>query len=75
MIPTIAPFLVPRLARRIHDEHPHTELLVQEEPTARLATRLASGDLDALVLDVDVELPHVKSRVVYEEALVLACTP
>ena len=55
VIPTIAPFLVPRLAAVLRERHPSTELLVQEDPTARLAARLLSGDLDAVVLDMIAE--------------------
>ncbi len=75
VIPTIAPFLVPRLAAVLRERHPGAELLVQEDPTTRLAARLLSGDLDAVVLDIDVELPNLRSEVVYEESLVLACPP
>ncbi|MCA8942411.1 MAG: hydrogen peroxide-inducible genes activator [Planctomycetes bacterium] len=71
-IPTVAPFLIPRLVAKVRTDHPETQLLVLEEPTARLVSRLQDGELDAIVLDVDVELGSAKSMVLFEEALSLA---
>ena len=73
VIPTVAPFLLPRLVAKVAEHHPQTHLLVYEDPTARLIARMQGGEVDAIVLDVDVDLANLCSEVVFEDALVFAC--
>jgi LysR family hydrogen peroxide-inducible transcriptional activator len=72
VIPTAAAAMLPQILRAVRRASPEARLLVYEEPTAKLVQRLQSGELDVVLLDVDVELGNLASRVLFEEALVLA---
>ena len=50
VIPTIAPFLLPRALPRLRERHPELRLFLREEPTARLLTALRAGALDAALI-------------------------
>lgn len=50
VIPTIAPFLLPKGAPKLKQAYPKLELFLREDLTANLAERLASGLLDAAIL-------------------------
>jgi LysR family hydrogen peroxide-inducible transcriptional activator len=50
VIPTIAPFLLPRIMPAVRKAHPDLKLYLREEQTARLIKGLGDGDLDLLLL-------------------------
>ncbi len=50
VIPTIGPFLLPRVLPALREAHPALRLYLREEQTAPLLERLAAGDLDVLLL-------------------------
>jgi LysR family hydrogen peroxide-inducible transcriptional activator len=50
VIPTVAPFLLPRALPRLHATHPELKLFLREEPTARLLAALRAGALDAALI-------------------------
>lgn len=50
VIPTVGPYLLPRVLPAIREAHPRLRLLLREAPTARLLQELASGELEAAVL-------------------------
>ncbi len=50
VIPTIAPFLLPRVMPAALKAHPDMKLYLREEQTARLIEGLGGGDLDLLLL-------------------------
>jgi LysR family hydrogen peroxide-inducible transcriptional activator len=50
VIPTIAPFLLPRASPRLRERHPELKLFLREEPTARLLAALRAGALDAALI-------------------------
>jgi len=70
LIPTIAPYLLPRTLAMLQKAHPDLEPTVQEDRTAPLLEALGAGKLDLLVLATPspglVELP------LYDEDFVLA---
>lgn len=72
VIPTIAPFLLPRFVKRLAAEHPASRVLFYEEPTSRLVTRMQAGEIDIAILDVDVDLANLRCQVLFEEALLVA---
>ena len=55
IIPTIAPFLLPRLAGVLRAGYPALRLAVREEVTDRLLTDLRAGRLDMAILALPVE--------------------
>ena len=50
VIPTIAPFLLPRVLPAIQTAHPELKLYLREDTTARLIDGLGKGDLDLLLI-------------------------
>ena len=50
VIPTVAPFLLPRALPRLRERHPELKLFLREEPTARLLAALRAGALDAALI-------------------------
>ncbi|MBT3306552.1 MAG: hydrogen peroxide-inducible genes activator [Alphaproteobacteria bacterium] len=50
VIPTIAPFLLPRVMGAVRKAHPELKLYLREEQTARLLKDLRAGDLDLLLM-------------------------
>ena len=57
VIPTIAPFLLPRATAGLAKKFPKLELFLREDLTAALAERLADGSLDAALLAFPYDLP------------------
>lgn len=50
VIPTIAPFLLPKLLRRLRAEHPEFTLFIREDLSQPLVDSLHAGELDVLLL-------------------------
>ena len=50
LIPTVAPYLIPRFVRSLRDQLPQLSVTYREDITERLTADLLSGELDAAVL-------------------------
>jgi LysR family hydrogen peroxide-inducible transcriptional activator len=50
VIPTIAPFLLPRIAPKLRAAYPRLQLYLREDLTERLLDRLRSAELDAALI-------------------------
>jgi LysR family hydrogen peroxide-inducible transcriptional activator len=59
VIPTIAPFLLPKAAAGLARRFPKLELYLREDLTAALVERLADGSLDAALLAFPYDLPGI----------------
>ncbi|MCC5856181.1 MAG: hydrogen peroxide-inducible genes activator [Idiomarina sp.] len=55
-IPTIGPFLLGALSRKLIDEYPKLELHIREDTTEKLLNLLRDGELDCLILALPVDL-------------------
>jgi LysR family hydrogen peroxide-inducible transcriptional activator len=55
LIPTLGPYLLPYVVPAIRDRYPQLELMLYEDQTERLLSRLRAGELDAAI----VALPSV----------------
>jgi LysR family hydrogen peroxide-inducible transcriptional activator len=75
VIPTIAPFLLPRVLPSLRRLHPDLRLALREDLTARLLERLANGDLDVAVLALPYEAPEMEMEALFTDPFVLACPP
>lgn len=49
VLPSIGPYLLPGVVRRLHEEHPSFRLIVREESTRDLGEGLRSGRLDMII--------------------------
>ncbi|WP_426957802.1 hydrogen peroxide-inducible genes activator [Muricoccus radiodurans] len=72
IIPTIGPFLLPRLMPALRAAHPRLRLWLREELTARLGEDLDAGRLDLLLLALPAGLPGVETMALAEDPFVVA---
>lgn len=72
LIPTIGPYLAPRLLPAIQRGLPNAALHVSEAMTGTLETRLLGGELDAAVLATPLAGPHLDEIALYEEPFWIA---
>lgn len=71
-IPTVAPFLLPRLVPAFERKYPRVELAIAEQTTPRLVELLTRGELDvAVASSVDPPPPHVQVDAIADEPLML----
>lgn len=75
VIPTIAPYLLPRVLPRLRADHPSLRLYLREDLTARLLDRLGAGDLDVVLIALPYHAPDLETHEVAEDPFVLACPP
>jgi LysR family hydrogen peroxide-inducible transcriptional activator len=72
-IPTVGPYLLPRVAPALRRELPELKLLLYEYQTAPLLERLRAGEVDLGVLALPVvPMDGLESAVLYEEPFSLA---
>lgn len=71
IIPTIAPYLLPRLIGRLTQVNPGLELQVRETLTPRLLQELDEGRLDAAILALPVSEPLFEEVALFTEDFVL----
>jgi LysR family hydrogen peroxide-inducible transcriptional activator len=71
VIPTIAPYLLPRLLPAVHKAFPRLELILREDQTARLLSQLDAGRLDCALLALPVP-GDLTAAAIGEEAFLLA---
>ncbi|MFD2179497.1 hydrogen peroxide-inducible genes activator [Veronia pacifica] len=63
-IPTIAPFLLSELVKRVNNCFPDLNLLLREDTTANLLNALKHGELDILLLALPMDIGAMDSRIV-----------
>ncbi|HEX4918357.1 MAG TPA: hydrogen peroxide-inducible genes activator [Limnobacter sp.] len=71
VIPTIAPFLLTHILKTCRKHFPKLQVTVRESQTLVLLTEVESGELDAAVLALPVDLGKLQSQVLFEENLCL----
>ncbi len=72
IIPSMAPFLLPRLLSRAAREHPALQLVVRETITAQLVEELADGGLDAIVASLPLDTGDFEEVAAFDDAFLLA---
>jgi LysR family hydrogen peroxide-inducible transcriptional activator len=72
VIPSIAPYLLPRLLPAIRERHPDAQLSLRETQTATLMRELLAGDLDAVVMSLPIDEPEVEGEALFDDAFLLA---
>lgn len=73
VIPTIAPFILPKAAKTLHKNYPKLELFLREDLTASLADRLSAGLIDAALLAFPYDIPGVEVIDVGADPFWFAC--
>lgn len=72
LLPTIGPYLLPKVAPKIHKSLPRLELHLYEYQTAPMLEKLHLGDIDVGILALPVDMEGFESRVLYEEPFTVA---
>ncbi|MBU0858448.1 MAG: hydrogen peroxide-inducible genes activator, partial [Alphaproteobacteria bacterium] len=73
VIPTIAPYFLPRLLPVLQKKYPALELQLHEDMTARLVASLQSGALDVLLIALPYKAPGMTQELLFAEDFMLAC--
>src|SRR5262249_35840468 len=72
LLPTIGPYLLPRVAPHLRKRLPRLELRLYEYQTAPMLERLTGGELDLGILALPVSGNGLVTRELYREAFTLA---
>ena len=72
LLPTIGPYLLPRVLPAIRKALPRLELRLYEYQTAPMLEKLHGGELDLGILALPVELAGLESRELYREPFLVA---
>src|SRR5271169_5697481 len=72
LIPTIGPYLLPRVMRRLRKALPRLRLMLYEYQTESLLQRLRDGEIDLGILALPAPLDGLESRALYQEAFTVA---
>lgn len=72
VIPTIAPFLLPRLMPAVRKAYPQLQLFLKEETTPRLIEELMGGGLDVLLIALPYALRNVEVLTLFRDRFRLA---
>ncbi|MEZ0469420.1 DNA-binding transcriptional regulator OxyR [Luteimonas salinilitoris] len=72
MFPTLGPYLLPHVIPRLRERFPQLELLLVEEKSDVLLTRLRDGRLDAGLLALPVHDEQLHAEFLFEEPFLLA---
>jgi LysR family hydrogen peroxide-inducible transcriptional activator len=72
LIPTIGPYLLPRVMQKIRKAMPDLKLMLYEHQTENLLKRLRDGELDLGVIALPVDGEGLESRELYKEAFMVA---
>jgi LysR family hydrogen peroxide-inducible transcriptional activator len=72
LLPTIGPYLLPRVAREIRKALPRLELRLYEYQTAQMLEKLHDGQVDVGILALPIDLDGLESRPLYDEPFTVA---
>lgn len=72
VFPTLGPYLLPHIVPQFMRHFPSMEILLTEEKSTILLQRLIDGQIDAALLALPVEDPHVTGRKLFSEPFHLA---
>lgn len=72
VIPTVAPYLLPKVMPSIKTSFPELKIWLVEEQTHRIISKLEDGELDAAIMALPISA-HFVSKNLYDEAFYFAC--
>ncbi|MYF49597.1 MAG: LysR family transcriptional regulator [Gammaproteobacteria bacterium] len=73
VIPTIAPFLLPRVLPALRERYPALTLYLREEQTVPLLARLEGGELEAALIALPYDTGGLRIETVMEDEFLFAC--
>ena len=75
VIPTVGPYLLPRLLGPLRQRHPQLRLFLREGRTAELVALAEEGDLDVLLLALEADLGSLATEALFSDPFLLALPP
>jgi len=72
VIPTIAPYILPKLLPQLRSAYPELDLHLRESQTRYVLSDLAGGRLDAVLLSLPIDEPEIETQDLFDDAFVLA---
>jgi len=72
LIPTIGPYLLPLVARKLRKQLPQLKLMLYEYQTQSLLEKLRSGEIELGILALPVTLDGLDAASLYEESFTVA---
>jgi LysR family hydrogen peroxide-inducible transcriptional activator len=72
VIPTVAPFLLPKVLARVRKAHPKLKLHLVEDLTARLLERLNAGAIDLALIALPYRAPDIETLELGDDPFLLA---
>ena len=73
VIPTIGPFVLPRVFPALRERFPELTIYLREEQTAPLLARLEDGELDVALIALPYETGDLRIVVIMEDEFLFAC--
>lgn len=73
VIPTIAPFMLPKVLPKLRRAFPKLKLYLVEDQTERIHQRLLDGEIDVLLLALPYDLRSVETLSLFKDRFFLAC--
>ena len=75
IIPTVAPYLLPHVILKLHEQFPKFHWHLREDKTEIILDYLYHGELDAIILAAPIANAGLESTHLYEEPFVCALPP
>jgi LysR family hydrogen peroxide-inducible transcriptional activator len=72
VIPTISPFLLPKILPKLRSDFPQLRLFLQEDTTQRVYEKLMNGELDLILIAFPYELRNVEKMKLFKDQFLLA---
>ena len=73
VIPTIGPFLLPRVLPALRERFPELTIYLREEQTVPLLVRLEDGEVDAALIALPCETGDLAVEDIFEDEFLFAC--
>ena len=73
VIPTVGPFLLPRLLGGLRRKYNRLRLYLREDLTERLIERLDAGEVDLVLLALPYETGNVETEILFEDPFRFCC--
>ncbi len=75
IIPTVAPYVLPKFFKKIKDNYPDLKCKISELQTEEIESRLVLGDLDMAILSTPLENPNILEIPLYYEHFMAYISP
>lgn len=73
VIPTIGPFLLPPLMKKLRRTFPALQLYLKEQRSDELVAGLQEGTIDLLLMALPFPLNNVETQILFRDGFLLAC--